>query len=250
MTWRCPAQKRFGLQRWRGCKHARPVAPPRPPRGRRPPRQRSRPRPSLRPPRWGQGSHRLPPRPPVVRDRSWRPSRPRGRMGFGLPRCARPPAFPRGRSPVRSMACCSGGRSAQGTTALWRRGRRARRGSEVPRRVGAGARASDRLGSARIPRRQGLSPRLLSPLGGVRPEMRRGDECGAQAAGRPGTYPSPALCLRAPPRAPAPSPQSGRALCGPAPAAPGHAAHWRPSPGGGRWPGAPRQAGAPASPRP
>ena len=103
---------------------------------------------------------------------------------------------------------------------------------------------------ARIPRRQGWSPRLLSQLGGVRPERRRGDACGAQAAGRPGTCPSPARRLRAPPRAPAPSPQSGRALCGPAPAAPGHAAHWRPSPGGGRWPGAPRQAGAPASPRP
>src|SRR5437660_2946714 len=56
--------------------------------------------------------------------------------------------------------------------------------------------------------------------------------------------------LRAPPRAPAPSPHSGRALCGPAPASAGHGARWRPSPGGYRWPGAPQQAGAPASPRP
>src|SRR5882762_7783710 len=37
-------------------------------------------------------AHRLPPRPPVVRGRSWRPSRPRGRRGSGLPRGARPPA--------------------------------------------------------------------------------------------------------------------------------------------------------------
>jgi len=35
-----------------------------------------------------------PPSPPVVRGRSWRPSRPRGRRGSGLLRCARPPVSP------------------------------------------------------------------------------------------------------------------------------------------------------------
>jgi len=100
---------------------------------------------------------------------------------------------------------------------------------------------------ARLPRRQGWSPRRLSQWGecvqrcdaGMRAEHRR-----------PGPCPSPARRLRAPPRAPALSPHSDRALCGPAPAAPGHAAHSRPSPGGGRWPGAPPQAGAPAAPQP
>ena len=76
---------------------------------------------------------RLPPSPPVVRGRSWRPSRPRGRRGSGLLRCARPLGSPRGRSPARSMACGSGGRSAQCTTALWRRGRRARRSPDAQR---------------------------------------------------------------------------------------------------------------------
>ena len=66
----------------------------------------------------GQGAHRLPPSPPGGRGRSWRPSRPRGRRGSGLPRCARLPASPRGQSPVRCMVSCSGGRSAQCTTAL------------------------------------------------------------------------------------------------------------------------------------
>ena len=107
---------------------------------RRPPRQRSRPRPRLQPPSRGQESHRLPPNYPVVRNRSWQPSRPRGRRGSGLPRCARPPASPRGRSPVRCMAWCSGGRSAKCTTAMWRWGRSARRGTEAQRRAGAGAR--------------------------------------------------------------------------------------------------------------
>ncbi len=109
------------------------------------------PGPGVPPPPAAQGAHRLLPRHPVVRDRSWRPSRPRGRRGSGLPRCARPPASPRGRSPVRCMAWCSGGRSAQCTTALWRRGRRARRGTEAQRRAGAGARPPGRLCSARIP---------------------------------------------------------------------------------------------------
>jgi hypothetical protein len=96
-------------------------------------------------------AHRLPPRPPVVRGRSWRPSRPRGRRGSGLPRGARPPASLRGRSPVRCMAWCSGGRSAQCTTAMGRRGRSAWRGPEAQRRAGAGARPPGRLCSALIP---------------------------------------------------------------------------------------------------
>src|SRR5206468_2826587 len=62
-----------------------------------------------------------------------------------------PPAAPRGRSPVRCMAWCSGGRSAKCTTAMWRRGRSARRCTEAPRRAGAGSRPPGRLCSALIP---------------------------------------------------------------------------------------------------
>ena len=41
---------------------------------------------------------------------------------------------------MRCMAWCSGGRSAKCTTAMWRRGRSARRGTEAQRRAGVGAR--------------------------------------------------------------------------------------------------------------
>jgi hypothetical protein len=76
---------------------------------------------------------RRPPSPPVGRGRSWRLSRPRGHRGSGLRRCARPPASPRGRSPVRSMAWDSGGRSAKCTIAMWQRARSARRSPDAYR---------------------------------------------------------------------------------------------------------------------
>ena len=115
---------------------------PAPPRARRPPRQKEKQRPRLLTQSMGQGSHhpRRPPSSPVGRGRSWRPSQPRGHRGSGRPRCARPPASPRGRSPVRSIAWCSGGRSAKCATAMWRQGRSAWRGPEAPSRAGAGAR--------------------------------------------------------------------------------------------------------------
>ena len=48
--------------------------------------------------------------------------------------------LPQGTVASALQAWCSGGRSAQCTTTLWRRGRSARRGTEAQRRAGAGAR--------------------------------------------------------------------------------------------------------------